>query len=200
LSCSKIRPRRIENCWQRPGPYPNSDEANAWHEEPIAKRHDRDAFDCGEEALNEFLRLYARKSHELGGAKTFLAIDNADNKTILGFYSLSPASIQYTRSPEIVRRRLARHDVPGFRLARLAVDRKAQGQALGSQLLLAAGRRCLLAAEQVGGVALVIDAKNDRVAAWYASFGAVPLLDAPLTLMLPLATIQSALERAKESR
>jgi hypothetical protein len=35
------------------------------------------------------------------------------------------------------------------------------------------------------------------VAAWYASFGAVPLLDAPLTLMLPLATIQSALNRAK---
>ena len=160
---------------------------NAWHEEPIAKKHDRDVFDCGEEPLNEFLRMYARKSHELGGAKTFLAIDNADNRTVLGFY----------RTPEIVRRRLARHDVPGFRLARLAVDRKAQGQGLGSQLLLAAGRRCLLAAEQVGGVALVIDAKNDRVAAWYASFGAVPLLDAPLTLMLPLATIQSALNRAK---
>jgi len=62
---------------------------NAWHEEPIAKKHDRDAFDCGEEALNGFLRLHARKSHEMGGAKTFLAIDNADNKTILGFYSLS---------------------------------------------------------------------------------------------------------------
>ena len=42
-----------------------------WHEEPISKKHDRDAFDCGEEALNEFLRRYARKSHELGGAKTF---------------------------------------------------------------------------------------------------------------------------------
>jgi len=173
---------------------------NAWHEEPIGKKHDRDAFDCGEAPLNEFLRLHARKSHELGGAKTFLAIDNADNKTILGFYSLSPASIQYTRTPEIVRRRLARHDVPGFRLARLAVDRKAQGHGLGGQLLLAAGRRCLLAAEQVGGVVLVIDAKNDRVARWYTSLGAAPLLDSPLTLMLPLATIQSALERAKAAK
>ena len=44
----------------------------AWHEEPIGKKHDREAFDCGDEALNEFLRRYARKSHELGGAKTFL--------------------------------------------------------------------------------------------------------------------------------
>lgn len=134
----------------------------AWHEEAISKRHDREAFDCGQEALNEFLRRYARKSHELGGAKTFLALDDADNRTILGFYSLSPASVDYARAPEIVRRGLARHDLPGFRLARLAVDRRFQGQGLGGQLLLAAGRRCLLASAEVGGVVLVIDAKNDR--------------------------------------
>ncbi len=168
----------------------------AWHEEPISKKHDRDAFDCGEEALNEFLRRHARKSHERGGAKTFLAIDDADGKTIIGFYSLSPASIEYSRTPEIVRRGLARHDVPGFRLARLAVDRRVQGRGIGGQLLLAAGRRCLLASAEVGGVFLVIDGKNDGVARWYASYGAVPLLDAPLTLLLPLQTIETALKKA----
>ena len=88
----------------------------AWHEEPIARRHDREAFDCGEEALNEFLRRHARQSHDSGGAKTFLAIDDADHKAILGFYSLSPASVDYARTPAVVRRGLARHDVPGFRL------------------------------------------------------------------------------------
>ena len=118
------------------------------------------------------------------------------DKTILGFYSLSPASVDYARTPELVRRGLAKYDVPGFRLARLAVDRKVQGQGLGGQLLLAAGRRCLLAATEVGGVVLVIDAKNERVAGWYTSYGAVPLLDAPLSLMLPLATIQAALKKA----
>jgi GNAT superfamily N-acetyltransferase len=168
----------------------------AWHEEPIDKKHDRDTFDCGEEALNEFLRRYARKSHELGGAKTFLAIDDADNKTILGFYSLSSASVYYARTPDIIRRGLARHNVPGFRLARLAVDRRLQGRGLGGQLLLAAGRRCLLAAAEVGGVVLLIDAKTERVAGWYASYGAIPLMDAPLTLLLPLATIANALKNA----
>ncbi len=166
----------------------------AWREEPISKKHDREAFDCGDEALNEFLQRYARKSHERGGAKTFLAIDDAD-KTILGFYSLSPASVDYARTPEIVRRGLARHDVPGFRLARLAVDRRFQGQGIGGQLLLAAGRRSLLASAEVGGVVLVIDATNERVAAWYANYGAVPLVDAPLTLLLPLATIETALRK-----
>ena len=164
-----------------------------WHEEPISKKHDREAFDCGEEALNEFLRRHARKSHDLGGAKTFLAIDDGDNKTIHGFYSLSPGSVEYARTPEIAKRGLARYDVPGFRLARLAVDRKVPGQGIGGQLLLAAGRCCLRAASEVGGVVLLIDAKNDRVAGWYTSYGAAPLLDAPLSLVLPLATIEAAL-------
>ncbi len=169
---------------------------SGWYEEPINKKHDREMFDCGEEALNEFLRRFARKSHELGGAKTFLAIDDADNKTIFGFYSLSPASVDYARTPEIIRRGLARHDVPAFRLARLAVDRKMQGQGIGGHLLLAASRRCLLASMEVGGVVLVIDAKNERSAQWYAAYGAVPLLDAPFSLLLPLATIKAALKKA----
>ena len=170
----------------------------AWREEPIRKTHDRGAFDCGEAALNEFLKRYARRSHDLGGAKTFLAIDDSREKAILGFYSLSPASIEYARTPGIVRRGLARHDVPVFRLARLAVDRKVQGQRLGGQLLLAAGRRCLLAAAEVGGVALLIDAKNERAAKWYAGYGAVALADAPLSLLLPLVTIEAALKSAAQ--
>ena len=64
----------------------------AWHEEPISKRHDRGSFDCGEPALNEFLQRHARQNHDLGGAKTFLAISDTDHKTMLGFYSLSSKS------------------------------------------------------------------------------------------------------------
>jgi GNAT superfamily N-acetyltransferase len=170
---------------------------NEWDEEPISKRHDRQAFDCGEQALNEFLQRYARKNHEMGGAKTFVAVDDADSKTILGYYSLSPASVSYARTPELVRRELARYDVPVFRLARLAVDLKVQRQGLGGQLLLSAGKRCLLASAEVGGVAMLIDAKNTRVAAWYASYGALPLLDAPLSLVLPLRTVEAALKAGK---
>ena len=117
----------------------------SWREEPIRKTHNRQAFDCGEAALNG-LQRYARKTHELGGAKTFLAIDDTDNTTILGSYTLSPASIEYARTPEVVRRGLARYDVPCFRLARLAVDRRAREarsrratSACGGQTLLACG-------------------------------------------------------------
>jgi GNAT superfamily N-acetyltransferase len=160
----------------------------AWHEEPVLKKHDRKSFDCGDPPLNDFLQRYARQSHESGAAKTFLAIDNRDNKTILGFYSLAPGALAYVDAPETVRRGLARHDVPGFRLARIAIDLRWQGQGLGGQLLVAAARRCLRAAAVVGGVVLIIDAKNDRAARWYSSYGAVPLNNKALTLVMSLAT------------
>ncbi|MBS0641619.1 MAG: GNAT family N-acetyltransferase [Proteobacteria bacterium] len=169
--------------------------APVWHEEAITRKHDRSAFDCGDADLNEFLRRYARQSHDQGAAKTFLAINAAAN-AILGFYSVAPASLAYRRAPEIVRRGLGRHEIPGFRLARIAIDRAHQGRGLGGQLLLAAGRRCIMAATVVGGTVLIIDAKNDRAAAWYATYGAIPLLDAERTLILPLATIESLLREA----
>lgn len=167
-----------------------------WREEAITKEHHRENFNCGEDQLNIFLRQHARKSHDQGGAKTFLAIDCKDSKTILGFYSLSPTSLDYARTPQIIQRGLARYDVPAFRLARLAVSLDTQKQGLGGQLLLAAGRRCLRVSAEVGGVMLLIDAKNKEVARWYESYGAIALFDTPLCLVLPLSTIKAALEQS----
>lgn len=166
----------------------------SWHEEPVSKLHNREKFDCGDTALNIFLRRHARQSHEHGGVKTFLAVRDDDSSHVLGYYSVSPASVEFIRTPNLVKQGLARHDVPVFRLGRLAVNLSAQGKGLGGQLLLSAGRRCLRAAQEVGGVALLIDAKNSDVASWYAGYGAISLLDAPLSLLLPLSTIRMALE------
>jgi GNAT superfamily N-acetyltransferase len=165
-----------------------------WHEEAIAKKHDRKGFDCGHAELNQFLQHFARQSHERGSAKTFLAVDDADGKKVYGYYSLSPASVEYARTPEIARRGLGRYDLGAFRLLRLATHVDLQGQGLGGQLLLAAGRRCLRVAAEVGGTVLLIDAKDERAAAWYAGYGALPLLDAPLSLLLPLGLIAEAIK------
>jgi GNAT superfamily N-acetyltransferase len=171
----------------------------SWHEEPVAKGHRRDTFDCGDPELNIYLQKFARQNHESGGAKTFLAVANADAR-VLGFYSLAPAVAAYDQAPESVRKGLSRHDVPGYRLARLATDLSVQGRGLGSQLLLAAGKRCLQVAAEAGGVALYIDAKNERAAAWYESLGAERLLGffetMPVPLVIPLRTIDAALKAA----
>jgi len=98
--------------------------------------------------------------------------------------------------PARLTRKLGRYEVPVFRLGRLAVDRSVQGHGLGGELLLAAGERALAVATEVGGVALAIDAKDDRAARWYERFGALALLDDPLKLILPLSVVADAIETA----
>jgi len=168
----------------------------SWHEEAIASHHNRKAFDCGDKKLNKFLTRYARQNHTKGTARTFLAISDAKEQAILGYYSLSITTVTYAQTPDSIKRRLSRQAVPMFRLCRLAVNHSIQRQGLGGQLLLAAGRRCLHASSHVGGVGLLIDAKNYDVASWYASYGALPLPDTPLSLVLPFQTIRISLESA----
>ncbi len=167
-----------------------------WREEPIGRHHDRKSFDCGDEDLNTYLRRYARQNHESGGAKTFVAVSPAAPARVLGFYTISPGAIAFADVPGALTRKLGRYDVPVFRLARLAIDRSVQGRGLGGDLLLAAGVRALAVAAEVGGVALAIDAKDRNAVRWYERFGAVPLLDDPLKLILPLAVVAEAVSRA----
>jgi len=171
--------------------------ALVWDEAPIAKQHDRAAFDCGDADLNRYLQKYARQNHERGGAKCFVAAPTDMRTRVLGFYMLSPASLEYARTPALAKKGLGRYEVPVFRLGRLAVDRTAQGRGLGGALLLRAASRCLRVAEDVGGVALLIDAKSARAARWYQSYGALALDDAPLSLVLPLAVAADAIRRGR---
>jgi GNAT superfamily N-acetyltransferase len=163
--------------------------APQWREEPIGRQHDRTGFDCGSPELNDYLQRYARQNHESGGAKTFVAVPPDEPACILGYYAISPGSVEFARVPAAITRKLGRYEVPVFRLGRLAVSVAMQGRRVGSALLFAAGRRAIAVAAEVGGVALAIDAKDERAAAWYERFGALRLMDDPLRLMLPLATI-----------
>lgn len=171
-----------------------------WREEPIGRHHDRKSFDCGSRDLNEYLNRYARQNHESGGAKTFVAVSPAEPARVLGFYSISPGAIEFARVPANLTKKLGRYDLPVFRLGRLAIDRPVQGQGLGGDLLLAAGERALAVAAEVGGVALAIDAKDENAARWYERFGALPLLDDPLKLILPLSVFADAIRTAGRHR
>ena len=171
-----------------------------WREEPIGRHHDRKGFDCGSSELNEYLERYARQNHETGGAKTFVAVAPATPVRVIGFYSISPGAVEFARMPVKLTKKLGRYDVPVFRLGRLAVDRSVQGRGLGGDLLLAAGERALAVSAEVGGVALAIDAKDEKAARWYERFGASVLLDDRLKLVLPLAVIADAIAKAGKSR
>lgn len=164
-----------------------------WREEAIAKSHDRQSFDCGDPAMNDFFRRYARQSHQQNASKTFCAIDTSTPNRVLGFYTVAPSSVTHEGVPASMTKGLAQHEVSGFKLARIATDVSVAGHGLGGQLLAAAALRCLRTASEVGGVLLIIDAKGERAARWYASYGAEPLESQPFTLVMPLASFAADL-------
>ena len=51
----------------------------------LTKAHNRNAFDCGDEALNVFLQKIARQHNEKGLSKTFVLIDPQYPADIIGY-------------------------------------------------------------------------------------------------------------------
>lgn len=156
----------------------------------IEDSHRREEFDCGEEALNNYLWRYARQNHERNIARTFVAVDK--NERVLGYYSLASASIEFETLPAAHARRVPRYPVPAVRIARLVVDRSMQGKGLGGTLLADALRRVLTASAEVAVKVVLVDAKNDRAVAFYRRYGFMELSDAPMTLFLPIETVIEA--------
>jgi GNAT superfamily N-acetyltransferase len=109
---------------------------------------------------------------------------------VKGYYSLAVGSIARAQLPEAAARRFPNFPLPIARLARLAVAQGQQGKGLGEYLLLDALHRCLRVAEEVGIVAVVIDAKHDRAKAFYSRYEFDALPDQPLTLWLPVGALE----------
>lgn len=150
------------------------------------RKHDRNGFDCGVPALNAYLQKQASQHHRDGIASTHVLIEDPAPSRILGYYTLAAAQLPLIGLSSADQRRLPRHPVPAARLARLAVAVPEQGQGLGEALLQNAVKQCLALREQIGVRLLVVDAKDDRAASFYAAFGFRPTAEQAHTLYLPL--------------
>lgn len=154
----------------------------------IREEHRREEFDCGVEALNTYLRRYARQNHEKNIARTYVMVDEA--KRVLGYYSLASASIEFGSLPADYAKRLPKYPVPAVRIARLAVSMTAQGKGLGERLLVDALKRILAVSAEVGVHVVLVDAKNDKAKVFYQRYGFGELYDESATLFMPLETVR----------
>lgn len=148
--------------------------------------HDREGFDCGVPALNEYLQRYAEQHRRKGISAAYVLVDSAAVSTVLGYYTLSAAEVDVAQLAEADRRRLPRYPVPCFRMGRLGCRIDQRGRGLGKLLVGCAVDRCLKAREQVAAYALIVDAKDETARRFYEHFGFRRLMDRDLTLYLPL--------------
>jgi predicted GNAT family N-acyltransferase len=158
--------------------------------EALNKEHDREAFACGHAELNAYLRTQARQEMDRGSAVVYVFVPQRAPREIAGFYTLSSSSVRLSDWPDAVRKKLPRYPlVPVTLIGRLAVSQSQRGHRLGERLLIDALQRCHAASRAVGSVAVIVDAKDADVAAFYARYGFVTFPDQPLRLFLPMKTI-----------
>lgn len=148
--------------------------------------HDRQGFECGVPALDDYIRHLADQHRRRGISSVFVLADSAQPERLLGYYTLSAAEVDVQRLAPADRKKLPRYPVPCFRMGRLACRSDQQGLGLGRLLLGCAVDRCLKARQQVAAYAMIVDAKDDAAAAFYEHFGFKRFMDAALTLYLPL--------------
>ena len=135
---------------------------------PLTREHDCQAFDCGSEALDEYLRRFAWINQQAGAARTYVT---TRGRRVVGYYTLSYGSVEHERASPRIRKGLARHPIPVMVLARLAIDRREQGQGLGKGLLKDALLRTLQAADIAGLRAVIVHAKDEAARQFYERFG-----------------------------
>ena len=151
--------------------------------EPLAAEHDRRHFDCGVHELNYWFRKHARPATAQDDARTYVALD--EEGTVIGFHALAYGSVERTTAPEWAQTG-ARYPVPVLILARLAVSSSAQGSGIDKLLLRDAIDRCVQAADIAGLAALLVHAKDDAAAHFYAHHGFHPSPTDQLHLFLTL--------------
>lgn len=141
-------------------------------------------FDCGEAELNYFLKNLALlyQNRRFGVTMVFSCREDK-SKTVIAYYTLCPASIQIEDLPEKFLSGPKPNPIPAFRLCRLAVDKSYQGKKIGSLIFVHALKKCLDQANQIGGNAVIIDAKNENAKAFYEHFGFISLPQNPLILI-----------------
>lgn len=166
-----------------------------WRIEPLTRRHDRDAFACGVAPLDVYLKRVARQNADLDYGRTFVLVGGGDPR-VLGFYTLSAGAVARERLPVEEARRLPHYPAPVAHLGRLAVDRVARGQGLGSLLLADALRRAYRVSKDLALYAVDALAKDEKARAFYSSHGFHPLRDDPLHLILSMKTIAKLFEKA----
>lgn len=159
--------------------------------ELLSRDHDREHFDCGVEPLNAYLRGMARQHIEKQISMTYVLVDEAATvpKPVLGYFTVGMCEVMAAdMSLKFAKKYPPK--LPAIRLGRLAIDHRQQGKRLGKALLFAAIKHYWTAAESVGGVALIVDAKNEKAAEFYRHFGFQPFTSDPLKLYMPLGTVR----------
>lgn len=153
--------------------------------QPLTAAHLLDGFDSGEASLDDWLKRRALANQSTGASRIFVVADTGGR--VWGYYALAAGALSHHEATGGVRRNMP-DPLPVIVLARLAVDRQAQGMKLGAALLQDAVLRTRVVAQSAGVRALLVHALHERAREFYEHYGFQASPVHPMTLMLRLPT------------
>lgn len=163
--------------------------------ERLNKHHDRNTFDCGAAAQNAFLKDVAGQHAKPGKgfSYTIVAVSPDAPHITLGYYSYNPVSLQPITLKAVTGKSYPRTPVSCMLIGQLARDRHRSPKGFGQFLLLNALHLFLVLSEAVPFHAIVLDAQQPALLAYYQ---ALDLGFRPLEgqrLFVPLQDVRSLL-------
>lgn len=155
---------------------------------PLTAEHDLSNFDCGEPALNDWLKQRALKN-ESRFSRTYVVCEGA---SVVAYFCISAGAVDREAAPGKLRRN-APDAIPVSVIGRLAVSRAYAGRGLGADILSDALRRIAIASQSIGIGAVLVQAKDRRAKQFYMA--CAEFIEYPAesrTLFLPIETIIAA--------
>ena len=150
-------------------------------------------FDSGEDSLNHYLQKQATQDIKRNLSAVYVLIER-DVPDVLGCYTLCASSVLLDNIPQELTKKLPRYLlIPVTFLGRLAIDIGLQGQGLGELLLVDALKRAGNLSNELGSMAVIVEALNSKAAAFYEKFGFQKFLDKTGQLFLSMNVIKKIL-------
>ncbi len=134
--------------------------------EPLTRKHNRKIFNCNDESVNQFLREKALQDQERDLSRTMVLVGLPDSpKRILGYHTLIMSQVRQDEIPND-RPKITR-GIPVILLGQIGIDAAFQRQGFGDLLLMDVQARVDEISNKVGIRALMLDARNEKLAVWY---------------------------------
>ena len=154
----------------------------------LTKDHNRNDFDCGNEALNNFLQKIAWQHNAKRLSKTFVLIDSQYPTDIIAYMTLVVCEVLADEIPHQWKKKYPQR-IPAAKLARLAVSHAQQRKGYDQLILIDALQKTLNVSYAMGIAGLFVDAKDTQAQAYYQQFGFLALPEQLDNLFMPLSTI-----------
>ena len=153
----------------------------------LEKSDDRSDFSSGAVELDEWIAKYAWQNQAANSATTYVITESSK---VIGYYAIAMSAYDKTMAPKQLSK--GPNQIPCILLARLAVDKRYQGEGWGVDLLRDALLRSVGLSDSIGAAAVLIHCRDEAARDFYMRHG--DFVQSPveeLHLMIPMKALKA---------